>query len=785
VIKHESVARAESSPRQVPEAAGGTGSARSILILVRCITLVLPTSPENTSPMYDKDVLMRHPRTRRAVAFTVLTCLPPLTLASAAWADAGSDRAGRPGLTGSVLEEVVVTARKRPEPLRDVPTSLTVMDADTLATLGAERLGDVERRLPNLATDASPLTGFGARYVRGLNAGARNIGFDSGYSVFVDGVYSGRYITADRVLQDVERIEYLPGPQGTLFGKNTTLGVLNIVTRPPEQTRSAELGVGFGSDGQRTARAAASTPLGETWAASAAIGQRQRDGLVEEQFLGTAGNNVDHWDARVALRGSVAGWQTTIAADYFENSPDLIARQRLEGLGALPPRVAGNDQRGRLRDEDYGVAITAERELHLGTLTAISGYRSYQTEADLDDDAWEIPVQHLIGWTESADQFSQELRLSGSRGAVDYLVGGYFLDMDAESTRGVTSFIGQAQADGEIEGRTYAVFGTVGRSFTERLSADVGLRWTLESKDMPVYSQDGGGVLIDFVTRDDRSVSSVTPSLSVSYAVSERATAFARYAQGFKSGGFNVDLVTAPAITPLEFDDERVDTVETGIKSAWLDNRLRLNIAAFRSEYRDLQVSQYQVLPGAMLPTLRITNAASAHTQGVELGAELMLARWLFAANVGQTHSEVDSFPDPLGPGTGNYAGNPLGGPEWTSSLLVQYGRGLGTWADLTFTAEHLFQDALGGDLSGDKLAMSDALSLVNLRTELAFGDRRQWRVRAWVDNVFDTDRVVERHRNAAPGLMMLLGYPAEIADSTVGLYNDPRTYGIQLNLTL
>jgi outer membrane receptor protein involved in Fe transport len=169
----------------------------------------------------------------------------------------------------------------------------------------------------------------------------------------------------------------------------------------------------------------------------------------------------------------------------------------------------------------------------------------------------------------------------------------------------------------------------------------------------------------------------------------------------------------------------------------------------------------------------------------VELGAELILARWLFAANVGQTHSEVDDFPDPLGPGTGNHAGNGLGGPEWTSSLLMQYTRGLGNRADLTLTAEHLFQDAVGGDLSGDVLATSDTLALVNLRAELAFGSERRWRIRAWVDNVFDTDRVVERHRSPASGLLMLLGYPPEIAESTVGLYNDPRTYGIQLNLTL
>ena len=721
---------------------------------------------------------MRHPAVCGAAALTLLTTVCPVVVADTDSRTAGVSQPGP-------VEEVVVTARKRPELLRQVPTSVTVLDRDTLATLGATQMSDVELRLPNLASDSSPLTGFTARYVRGLNAGARNIGFDSGYAVFVDGVYGGRYITADRVLQDVERVEYLPGPQGTLFGKNTTLGVVNIVTRHPRDVRAGELDVGFGSDGHRTVRAAVSAPLSDTWSASAAVGKRERDGMVENDFLGTSGNNVDAWDARLSLRGEVGRWRTALAADYYESAPDLIARQRLEGIGALPPRVARVDQPGSLRDEDYGLSFTAERDTALGTVTAISGYRGYETRASLDDDAWEVPVQHLVDWTESVDQLSQELRLAGSHGSYDYLLGAYFQDIDAESSRGVTSFIGAGSAEGEIDGRTYAVFGNVGRALTERLSAEAGMRWTRESKDMPHYAQDGGGVLIDFDVRDDRSVTSVSPSASLSYALSDRAQAFVRYAQGFKSGGFNVDLVTTPALTPLEFDDERVDTLETGIKSTWLDDRLRLNLAVFRSKYRDLQVSQYDVLPGATLPTLRITNAASAHTQGVEVGAELILASWLFAANVGQTHSELDDFADPLGPGTGNFAGNTLGGPEWTSSLLMQYTRGLGNRADLTLTAEHLFQDALGGDLSGDELAMSDALSLVNLRAELAFGIERRWRLRAWVDNVFDTERVVERHRNASPGLLMLLGFPPEIADSTVGLYNDPRTYGLQLNLAL
>ncbi|HEX7038058.1 MAG TPA: TonB-dependent receptor [Pseudomonadales bacterium] len=700
-----------------------------------------------------------------------------------AFADDGPDTAA--ALRAGVMEEVVVTARKRPEAMQDVPSSLTVLRSDTLATLGAATMDDIALRLPNFASDGSPLTGFGARYIRGLNAGARNIGFDSGYAVFVDGVYGGRYITADRVLQDVERIEYLPGPQGTLFGKNTTLGVVNIVTRAPGPVPAATIDLGFGSEGQRSARARANLPLGGDWSASASAGVRERDGLMRNELLDRAGNDVDAWDGRITLRGELAGWRTTIAADHYRSAPELIARQRLEGVGALPPRVAGHDQRGSLRDEDSGIALTLEREFALGTVTSISALRSYETAATLDDDAWELPAQHLIDWTESTDQLSQELRLAGRHGATDYLLGAYFLEMESESHRGVGSFVSPrlAQVDGELEGRTYALFGTVGRDLTERLYADVGVRWTRERKALPRYTQDGAGVLADFSLRDRRSVSSTTPSASLRYQISPNATGFVRYAQAFKSGGFNVDVVTA--VTPLEFDDERADTWEAGVKSTWLDGRLNLNAAAFRSKYRDLQVSQYQPIPGHLLPLLRITNAASAHTQGVELGAELMLTDWLFAVNVGQTHSELDDFPDPLGPGSGNYAGNGLGGPEWTSSVLVQYSHGVGGWGELTLTVEHLFQDRVGGDLNEDPLATSDPLALVNLRAELAFGSNRQWRIRAWVDNLMDTDRVIERHRNPAPALLALAGVPPAVLDSTVGLYNDPRTYGLELSLTL
>ena len=683
------------------------------------------------------------------------------------------------------IEEVVVTARKRAEPLRSVPASVTVLDAETVTVLGARRLDDLALRLPNLASDSSPLTGFSGRYVRGVNAGARNIGFDSGYAVFVDGVYAGRFAAANRVLQDVERVEYLPGPQGTLFGRNTTLGVVNVVTRRPAGPPRAGVDVGVGSDGYRRLQADAAVPLGPDWALSGALGRESRDGLVENVYLGTTGNDVDLWDGRLTLTGRTAGWDTTIALDYYRSTPDLIARQRLEGYGALPPRNAGNDLPGRLEDEDYGASLTLQRDLGDGTLTAVSAFRRFETAADVDDDAWEVPAQHLIDWTERTDQFSQELRFATDHGDWRYLAGAYLLAMDSTSSRTVASFFGQARADGELDARTYALFGTAGYDLTEALEAEVGLRWTRESKDLDGYAQDGGGVLLDFDLTDDRSVTSVTPSASLRYTFGDHATAFVRYAQGFKSGGFNVDLVTAPAITPLEFDDERVATVETGVKSRWLDNRLRLDLTVFRTRYRDLQVSQYEVLPGATLPTLRITNAASAHATGVELGAELLLGAWRVAADVGQTHSEVDDFPDPLGPGTGNWAGNGLGGPEWTTSLLVSHSRSLGRMGELTITAEHLFQDALGGDLDGDPLTRSDAIALTNLRAELAFGGDRQWHLAAWVDNVFDTERVVERHRTAAPGLLMLIGFPPEIADSTVGLYNDPRTFGLELGLRL
>ncbi|MEQ9002885.1 MAG: TonB-dependent receptor [Pseudomonadales bacterium] len=713
---------------------------------------------------------------------TVAVLLGIWTFAPTGWADAPEATAG----TGAAaIEEIVVTARKRPERLRDVPTSLTVLDGALLDTLGVRRLGEVERRLPNLAGNGSPLTGFGARYLRGLNAQARNIGFDSGYGVFVDGVYAGRYVSADRVLQNVDRIEYLPGPQGTLFGRNTTLGVVNIVTRAPGPKPSADVYLDLGSDGYRDLRGAASLPLGGDWAVSATAGQRQRDGLVQNRLLGTDGNNIDHWDARAALSGTLAGWQIDVAVDHYESTPDLIARQRLDGFGALPPRTAENDLPETLRDEDAGVSLTASRDTALGTFTSISALRRADTRADIDDDAWALPVQHLVGWEESVDQRTQELRLAGDRGRFNYLTGLYYQSQTAESSRSVASFFGAARADGRVESDTTAVFAQAGYAFTPRLDGELGLRWSREHKDLPRYAQDGGGVLLDFARSDERTVTDLSPSASLGYQVSERARAYLRYAQGFKSGGFNVDLITAPAVTPLEFDDEQVDTVEAGIKSTWLDQRLRLDLAVFHSKYRDLQVSQYEVLPGATLPTLRITNAASATTRGAELTAELVVAQWLVATAVGYADSELDDFADPLGPGTGNWVGNSLGGPEWTTSLLVQYSRTLGGSTELTVTAEHLYQDTLGGDLSGDRLATSDSLSLVNLSAELAFGGERRWAVRAWVDNVFDRDRVIERRRSAAPGLLTLLGFPPEIADSTVGLYNDPRTYGLQVSLSL
>jgi iron complex outermembrane receptor protein len=682
-----------------------------------------------------------------------------------------------------VIEELVVTARKQPESALDVPAALTVLDGATLERIGAQRLQDVELRLPNLATNQSPLTGFTARYIRGMNAGARNIGFESGYGVFVDGVYSGRYATANRVLQAVERVEFLPGPQATLFGKNTTLGVLNVVTRVPDPERSATASLDVGDQGRRSARVEAATGIGRDWVLWGSLGREKRDGFDRNLTTGNWGNDLDNWDAFAALDGTLGDVHVRLTADRFESDPALIARQRLEGFGALPPHRAENDLDGSLEDRDRGVSLRLERDLAAGTLTAITASRAFDTTMNMDDDAWNIPVQHLVNWQESQRQFSQEIRLAGDRGPLGYLAGIYYQDQDAGLERNVVSLFGTGRVHGELDTETFAWFGNLAYRIGDDLTAEAGIRWTTERKRLPLYTQDGGGVLIDVDQHGQRTATATTPSASLHYRISEFTTSHVRYARGFKSGGFNVDVVTTPVLTGLEFDDERAEVLELGVKSVAFDGRLRFNGSVFHTTYDNLQVSQYTVLPGAMLPMLRITNAASATTVGAELGLDLTLGNWALGGQVGHTRGEVDEFPEPLGPGSGDWSGNDIGGPDWTTSAWVEYGRSISGLGDLTLSVEHLYQSALGGDFSEDPLEISDSLSLTNATAAIDFGGR--WTTRLRIDNLFDVERVVERRRSAAPGLLMLLGFPAEIADSTVGLYNAPRTYALELRVAI
>ncbi|MDA1077206.1 MAG: TonB-dependent receptor [Proteobacteria bacterium] len=429
--------------------------------------------------------------------------------------------------------------------------------------------------------------------------------------------------------------------------------------------------------------------------------------------------------------------------------------------------------------------MTLKRDFAIGQLTSISAYRDASTVATLDDDAWEVPVQHLLDWSEQQEQISQEIRLNGDAGRFGYLVGGYFLHQQTDSVRSVASVLGQLQVEGEVSSQYTAAFTNLSYEFTPRLKGELGLRYTHESKDLDSYTQDGGGVLLTFQTDDHRSEGGLTPSASLSFEANDQVTVFTRYAQGYKSGGFNVDIVTSPTLADIAFDDERTDTYEIGAKTRWLDGRLKVDLTAFHTTFDDLQVSQFEVLSGAVLPTLRITNAASAHTQGFEANVELILDKWLFTTQIGYANSEVDDFPDPLGPGSGNWKGSSLGGPQWTTSLLAQYATNIGNRADLTVTAEHLYQDAVGGDLNDDPRNISDDLSLTNLSIALAFGKNRQWRTRLWVNNAFDTESVVERRQNPAAGILALIGMPVEILDSTVGMYNMPRAYGLEVAFRL
>jgi iron complex outermembrane receptor protein len=697
------------------------------------------------------------------------------------------------------LEEVIVTAQKRDENLTEVPIAITHFGAENIAQTGVRQLKEVAEFVPNLTISSG--TDFGSRVaIRGVGANSRNIGFDTRVGVYLDGVYLGQSPALNQELLDLERIEVLRGPQGTLFGKNTVAGAINLVSKKPGDELSGTVGVELGNWDARQYSAAINVPLSDKLRSKFSFSKQTRDGWVKNLVTG---NDVNEQDA-LAYRAqflflATDNFSVNLAIDGMETErKSYTGDAQTTTFGNALDSEAPNDNEVSMTIDPYeereinGVALTMDWDLAsdfaVRSITAMRDTK-IQYRNDSDYAAWDLVT---IDYADEYKQYSQELQLiSPDDGALKYVAGIYLYQQEGDSLRRVnSSAFGDAlfgtdrtrptTTKGTVDTDSYALFVNGSYQLNEQWTLGLGFRWSEETKDVDWLVDGTGSGLFRIATgtvQDERTDRHFSPTINLNYAFGEDMNVYVKYSSGYKSGGYNLDFVNANSLEAgIAFDKETVDSFEIGLKGTALDRRLSFSLAAFRSDYEDYQVNQFIDLGGGRT-SISIRNAAEVETQGLEAEATFLATENLrIMASLGLLDGEFASYP---GGGTGgsDVSGNTL--PfvsDVTANLGVQYFVPVEALnAELLFRVDYSYRDDFytGADnersrtlASGDTVQYGwvDSYSLINARIALEAADG--WSIALWGRNLADEDYLTRTDRDFFGTLRHIAGVP--------------RTYGIE-----
>jgi len=641
------------------------------------------------------------------------------------------------------LDVIVVTAQRREENQQDVPISVTTATGEFLADNDVQTLQDLNGAIPGFVTtntvaySAAPLS---IRGVGGANGGG-NFFNDEPVGVYVDGVYIARLSFSTADFLDVESVQVLRGPQGTLYGRNSTAGAVLLTTKRPTDELEGEVRAGITSFGGYNISGVISGPLTDNLSLRAAAGYSDRDGYANNSFDGSDIGGSEDVTARLSLRFEPSdAVQFDLIGEYQDRSatPALIAVTDVGTTGVASPFVPRADLQTVLDDEIFAIndrnfadsesfALTLKGEIDLGfaTLSTITGYRDWSLVGAQDSDSTALQLFNNNG-NVSSEQFSQELRLaSNGDGPFSWIIGGFYFDESTDLLFNIRNFQGlfglgtEAIFDARQETKAYALFADATLEITDQLSLTVGGRYSSEDKDfvndqivtilnggtLPPFFLGGatlpaGAVFVDppaFVS--SASFDDFSPRVVVDFAATDDILLYASYSQGFKSGGFN-SFGLSPA-----FDSEDIDSFEAGIKTDLADGRVRLNASAFYYDYSNLQIR----LP---VPTggVDIQNVAAAEIAGFEVEGSVLLTEGLtFSANIAVLDTEITEgsipaissttppFPigAPLPLAAENVAGNELTrAPDFQAYANVTYKRPIGS-LDATFSATYKHQSGV------------------------------------------------------------------------------------------
>jgi iron complex outermembrane recepter protein len=676
-----------------------------------------------------------------------------------------------------MLEEVMVTAQKRTENLQETPISLVAIGAEELEERHIANIADLANDVPDLH-----VMPFGSAsttlevFIRGVGTVDSQVTEDPPVGIYLNGVYIARPVGLSTDQADIERIEVLRGPQGTLYGRNTTGGAINIITAKPEDNFSASQLVSYGNYNAVVSQSMVNLPVTDQFYVRASLNWSERDGWVQNTGIGRDFSEYDDLSGRIDAR-----WKPTeaLTVDFsYDQAKDVYTSDYYQLMETTPAFSFLPEQPFRVttatlpnpyqpsNDEVSGYTLTTSLQTGIGELKSISAYRTlYSWEYQDFSGNPTVAIYRNDPIIVDQHQFSQEFQLVGSNPAktLDYIAGLYYFRERATSLDTDVVDIADISTTNDVTATnsTYAAYGqlTWRPDAASRWAYTVGARYTKDKREAVNYTTAPGNTEYD----------NTSPSVMVTYKLSADANLYAKAVDGYKAGGFN----WREGNFNNPFGPEKITTYELGWKTEWLDHRLRWNNALFYSNYTDIQMDI--LVPNQPNPTLTETqNAGKARVYGDETDLELAVTEaWRVSLNYAYLYNKILQV-NGDDPNLWHLAGAPKNSVNATVSWDIAK-LPLGTlnatsdysWRSVSYTAS---RDVLGDGATVPSFGLADFR--LSLTGNDWIGHGTNCRASIWVRNLTNTD-YLEDPFGSFSGLHAI----------KLSNFGTPRTFGVDFKV--
>ena len=715
--------------------------------------------------------------------------------------------------SSALLEEVVVTAQRRAESVQDVPIAINAFSEEQLKAVGIDSTLDIQLKVPGLHLE--PLAGHGFAYVRGVGTDTLTPGLEPTTAVHIDGVYLPRLTSIISDFYDTERVEVIKGPQGTLFGRNATGGVIHFLSRKPENELGGYIDVGGGNEGTVRVEGALNAPISERAALRIAGLFHDNNGYTDNSFTGKGEDTTDVKSFRTQLLFQVTDdVSIRLFGDYTDDqssrgtashvSPPLTDNPYVAfSGGTVLPDIRDTYRDVTANNETEAWGIGAEIIWNLGSveIKSLTSYREDENRYQVDFDLTEINAGGFNDPITESEFFQQEFQMSSTGdGPLNWVIGAFLFDDEALHDYPFPFSFGQF-AVGPTVGGTYdtvfihgysnldtfawALFGQASYRLNDHLRAHVGIRYSDEEKEIDFESYSfvpispaltGPEYVANRLTpsgpptvtyQGETDSDSVTPRFGIDFILNENVMFYFGATRGFKSGGFNTVLFGP---VPEAVKPETIWSFEGGFKSTLADGKLRLNASAFYYDYKDIH--QNVDLADNAQGYANVRNAGDAEVFGIEADMVFALTdRFVIDGMFSYLDTELKDLmaPDlnvPQNPSI-DQTGNPLPrAPEFTVGFGAAYTMPIQP-GEVTLRGDYYYMDdERYWSVFKDPLNSGDSYSRVNARLQFDHNSGK-WSIAAYARNMFDEDAESNGFRSTTFG--------------NLRTYQPPRTWGVNV----